>query len=792
MRHILIIISILFSVQIFSQVSTTTNVDPHVPAPYDARQKLATLADTSNLAEDQIWNGMIASVQDEERMYIYWDGWKRLVSANLATESWVEGAIGDSIITLDQLDTMFVYNNQFLGQNQTGQWYLRIKKSPTDSFDIGPIDMEPTSELQTLGYDAANGWLQLLSGTNPQVTSILDLNTIPLQAFADTVQSAKTFVLNNSITFRDSSTSVDVLKLSGGTSTTLNGTLNHTGNYFMSGNQDYPLQVIYTGNALAEFTNSGFLGSHIKFSNFSDRWEVGMTDDEAFYIEDSDLGTPSITIPDGGDQIQILEDLYAAKDVGVGTSAPINAMHIYKNNVDGDGLRIANTNALGAFKNGVIFQNGQTGFGITGWPNAFILEGQADGHTVIGAYADDQGILFQTDQRQNRMFINSSGQVGIGTITPEKELHVYNATGNVEVRAEGLDRSIFRLENNSVGEEGDLYSISFRSDLDDIIHEYYDASTASYYNLFSYNTTDQSMSLNPTTLLLNGSSSITGDPILAAANVGWKESYYQSAYARGISSFGIFDKTGGWIYFGNSNSSNNGSSDLIDSGANVGINAAQNNIQFKNRTTDPATPRADYGAFYVKNDEPYFIDDTGTATSLVSGGAAGSVAEEFLLLCDGTAVTVGSGTYTSTNVTATQTSTTSYADVNGSSITYTPPSGAQMVIYEFTFTQRWVDAYGIGHFKLLIDGVEVTQARKTTRVGNVGMDEFVMRWPFYIGGSADTATGRQATWTTGKTIKVQFRSYSSSYDIMLHELYTWDGAVNTSIAKPKLSIKAIR
>ena len=71
------------------------------------------------------------------------------------------------------------------------------------------------------------------------------------------------------------------------------------------------------------------------------------------------------------------------------------------------------------------------------------------------------------------------------------------------------------------------------------------------------------------------------------------------------------------------------------------------------------------------------------------------------------------------------------------------------------------------------------------------MNEFVMKWPIYIGGSADTSTGRQATWTTPKTIKVQFRSYSSSYDVLLHELYTWDGAVNTTVAKPKLSIKAI-
>ena len=41
--------------------------------------------------------------------------------------------------------------------------------------------------------------------------------------------------------------------------------------------------------------------------------------------------------------------------------------------------------------------------------------------------------------------------------------------------------------------------------------------------------------------------------------------------------------------------------------------------------------------------------------------------------CDGRSITVGSGTYTLPNVTTYQNLSTSYADIAGSSFTYTPP-----------------------------------------------------------------------------------------------------------------------
>ena len=69
----------------------------------------------------------------------------------------------------------------------------------------------------------------------------------------------------------------------------------------------------------------------------------------------------------------------------------------------------------------------------------------------------------------------------------------------------------------------------------------------------------------------------------------------------------------------------------------------------------------------------------------LAAGAGTNVLEQLSMICDGQNYTVSSGTYTSQNVTALQILTTSYADVTGSTISYTPPAGATCVIYEFCF-----------------------------------------------------------------------------------------------------------
>ena len=176
---------------------------------------------------------------------------------------------------------------------------------------------------------------------------------------------------------------------------------------------------------------------------------------------------------------------------------------------------------------------------------------------------------------------------------------------------------------------------------------------------------------------------------------------------------------------------------------------------------------------------------------------AGSIIETFTLPCGGKSITVGSGTYTTQNVAAKQETTdsstntgTDYFDINGSSIAYTPPSGAQLVIYKFTYFFAYVNNHQIGHIKFWIDSNEVTKARSSISE-YVGEGLRTFEWPIQIGGSADTAYGQQATWTSNKTLKLQARVYSSTYDFKFHESKHWDGSATDIIIIPKLSITAI-
>ena len=66
-----------------------------------------------------------------------------------------------------------------------------------------------------------------------------------------------------------------------------------------------------------------------------------------------------------------------------------------------------------------------------------------------------------------------------------------------------------------------------------------------------------------------------------------------------------------------------------------------------------------------------------------------------------------------------------------------------------------------------------------------------VKWGFNIGGTADTAVGRVASWTSDKTIKVQWKRYASSQEGSLHHLQHWDQSSSDLVVKPQLSITAI-
>ena len=174
-----------------------------------------------------------------------------------------------------------------------------------------------------------------------------------------------------------------------------------------------------------------------------------------------------------------------------------------------------------------------------------------------------------------------------------------------------------------------------------------------------------------------------------------------------------------------------------------------------------------------------------SSTGVLSAGTAssstldGQILETLAGVCDGRTVTVESGSYLLTNVHSTQNTTTSWADVTGSSISYTPPSGTKQVIFEFHLSLSTDTDYGgdsrydgraIILFKMLIDGTAVTSLRIKNGeiIITVGEIIFFYRGIIDITGTNSVSDGKLSSWTSSKTIKLQVSSYAATYAARLH------------------------
>ena len=133
-------------------------------------------------------------------------------------------------------------------------------------------------------------------------------------------------------------------------------------------------------------------------------------------------------------------------NVGIGTTTPAASLNIYHNDIHGSGIRIDNAASTGTYKYGILIQAGPSGHGVTDWPNATVLEGTAGGGLVLSGY--EAPIKFQTNLRTTRMIINNSGNVGIGTTSPDKLFTVEGVVPSL-----GGAMSVFRTtgSNNGAG-----------------------------------------------------------------------------------------------------------------------------------------------------------------------------------------------------------------------------------------------------------------------------------------------------------------------------------------------------
>jgi hypothetical protein len=175
----------------------------------------------------------------------------------------------------------------------------------------------------------------------------------------------------------------------------------------------------------------------------------------------------------------------------------------------------------------------------------------------------------------------------------------------------------------------------------------------------------------------------------------------------------------------------------------------------------------------------------------------GRIIEYLSSICDGSQVTVGSGTYRFQSVftqqVLTATTSTTYTPIKGSVIDYVPPAGATNVTYRFHFTTYWDTDHAINHYKFFIDNNEVVYARHN-RSGRYIEDRYTFTWTIKINGTNNTNNGTLATWTAPKTLYMMVRNYGTSDDSNLHGTYYWDGGggagTSNNFSMPQLDIIA--
>ena len=224
---------------------------------------------------------------------------------------------------------------------------------------------------------------------------------------------------------------------------------------------------------------------------------------------------------------------------------------------------------------------------------------------------------------------------------------------------------------------------------------------------------------------------------------------------------------------------------LVHSGGNAvslsvpSSNPSSSEVEFK-------LPQSDGSA-----NQALITDGSGNLSFGSAGNPSGmQVLEMFQSPCDGSSFTLSQGNTTVQTLTGVQTAGGSMADMNGSSISYVPPSGAKQVIYTFQFQIGGTpDTSAIGHFQLLLDGTLITNSRFTASGTDYGFDDLCyFTHTFNIGGTANTTDGRVASWTSAKTIKMQFKEYSTNHEVQIHKPRY---ANSTNLTMPQIGITAI-
>ena len=292
--------------------------------------------------------------------------------------------------------------------------------------------------LEVVGLTAADtisGSLRFQSGTAaaPSIAAIGDTNTGIFFPAADTIAFAEGGAEAMRI---NSSGSVGIGTTAPGTALEI-GTTASTGNYVkvVGSNADDTYEVFRGERKYPKFTLKDTFagGSEFSFWNLGNEMRFGTnnatTGNAAFVVSSGDAGNSKFN---GNLTVNGTGNTTIAGNVGIGTVSPINKLHLYTGTVSVGATQLELEGRFNGYGAGINFSSRTSGGGTLVAMAKITADGEAAWNTT--GTTQDAGLRFSTTQDgtlTERLRIDSSGKVGIGTTAPASLLHIENTTGEV-------------------------------------------------------------------------------------------------------------------------------------------------------------------------------------------------------------------------------------------------------------------------------------------------------------------------------------------------------------------------
>ena len=377
---------------------------------------------------------------------------------------------------------------------------------------------------------------------------------------------------------------------------------------------------------------------------------------------------------------------------------------------------------------------------------------QGDGSSLTGIESLPAAIDVNGSAPDDSLAIDSAGNVGIGTASPSQKLMVSGTDARIYLTGANTDIDMDGSASGQLSLDGNAYAFGI-------------ALNSSGANLYTNSVSrDLIFGVNETEVMR-----VTNDSV----GIGTSSPASLLHLSSGSPRITLTD-TG------------TGADHRINADSGAGNLAFD--VDYNSDTASPAV------VFNIKGTERMRIDSAGditTAGSITPGSyRPGEVIECLSGTCDGRTIVGLSGTYTWPDGTQHVPSTT-YIDLNGSSLSYTPPAGTNHVKYEFNFQASY---YGTSpplyHLRFYYDGTEVTHGRMTQYMYYDDRKNYVIALSLN-NGSESIAAGQIGTWDSAKIIKLMVRAYTTSFRPDINSTHYFDGVGSRQHVRPTLTITAI-